>query len=246
MSNILGVSCGFHDAGVAVISDHGEILFASHSERYSKQKHDKDLCPGILQAAKSYGEIGTVAYYENHWLKKWRQFRAGQAVDRALTLRQTLYHQFVGGHTALLDKRLVSFKHHKSHAAAGFQTSLYTDATVVVIDAIGEMDTVEPGGTRQRRSRLCPLAFLCNPDDVHEPVARGAYDPRSAEAATGACRGIPMAIVVPLEGIGVSAVEPVACPRREHCVVGVCAVVLAVIGRGTAGRPCAGTRVHRI
>ena len=141
MSNILGVSCGFHDAGVAVISDHGEILFASHSERYSKQKHDANLCSGILAAAKSYGEIDTVAYYENHWLKKWRQFRAGQAVDRALTLRQTLEPQF-NGHTALLDKQLVSFKHHKSHAAAGFQTSPYDDATVVVIDAIGEMDTV--------------------------------------------------------------------------------------------------------
>jgi carbamoyltransferase len=32
--------------------------------------------------------------------------------------------------------------HHLSHAAAGFQTSPYTKATVVVIDAIGEWDTV--------------------------------------------------------------------------------------------------------
>jgi carbamoyltransferase len=32
--------------------------------------------------------------------------------------------------------------HHKSHAAAGFQTSPYQDATVVVIDAIGEFDTI--------------------------------------------------------------------------------------------------------
>jgi carbamoyltransferase len=32
--------------------------------------------------------------------------------------------------------------HHLSHAAAGFQTSPYNDATVVVIDAIGEFDTI--------------------------------------------------------------------------------------------------------
>ena len=144
MSNILGVSCGFHDAGVAVVSDTGEILFASHSERYSKQKHDANLCPAILTAAQEYGKIGTVAYYENHWLKKWRQFRAGQRVDRTLTLRSTLESQF-GKHFDLLDNLrcgLKSFSHHKSHAAAGFQTSPYDDATVVVIDAIGEMDTV--------------------------------------------------------------------------------------------------------
>ena len=37
---ILGVSAGFHDAGLTVI--HGDkILFAGHSERYSKKKHDK-------------------------------------------------------------------------------------------------------------------------------------------------------------------------------------------------------------
>jgi carbamoyltransferase len=36
----------------------------------------------------------------------------------------------------------VSFPHHLSHAAAGFQTSSFDRATVVVIDAIGEFDTV--------------------------------------------------------------------------------------------------------
>ena len=33
-----------------------------------------------------------------------------------------------------------SYKHHLSHAAAGFQTSPFEEATVVVIDAIGEFD----------------------------------------------------------------------------------------------------------
>ena len=44
---VLGVSAGFHDAGLSVIAD-GEILFAGHSERYSKQKHDHHLCPEII------------------------------------------------------------------------------------------------------------------------------------------------------------------------------------------------------
>ena len=34
--HILGISAGFHDASAAVINTNGEILFAGHSERYSK------------------------------------------------------------------------------------------------------------------------------------------------------------------------------------------------------------------
>jgi len=139
MSNIIGISCGFHDAGVTVIDDYGNIKFASHSERFSKQKHDANLCPDILEHAQQYGNIHTVSYYENHWLKKYRQLRAGQKVDRNLTLRGVLKDQLT---TGLLNKNLVSYGHHLSHAATGFQTSPYDDATVVVIDAIGELDTI--------------------------------------------------------------------------------------------------------
>jgi carbamoyltransferase len=38
------------------------------------------------------------------------------------------------------------YNHHLSHAAAGFQTSPYARATVVVIDAIGEFDTISIWG----------------------------------------------------------------------------------------------------
>ena len=38
--------------------------------------------------------------------------------------------------------RIAYYGHHLSHAATGFQTSPYDDATVVVIDAIGEWDTI--------------------------------------------------------------------------------------------------------
>jgi len=42
--NYIGISCGFHDAALSIVDVHGDILFAGHSERYSKQKHTKDLC----------------------------------------------------------------------------------------------------------------------------------------------------------------------------------------------------------
>ena len=139
MSNILGISCGFHDAGATLLSDKGEILFASHSERFSKQKHDANLCPEILRYAQTYGEIEKIAYYEKHWKKKWRQFRAGQPIDKNLSIKGVLKDQLTDD---LLQLPIESHSHHLSHAAGGFQTSPFMDATVVVIDAIGEMDTI--------------------------------------------------------------------------------------------------------
>ena len=144
MGNILGISAGYHDAGVSVVdANNGEILFASHSERFSKKKHDKDLCPEILEYAKMHGHIGTVAYYEKPFLKKLRMLRAGQKDENSKwTLKGELKQHFVSDPHILESAKLKSYNHHKSHAAAGFQTSPYNEATVVVIDAIGEMDTI--------------------------------------------------------------------------------------------------------
>ena len=75
--NILGISSGFHDAGASVVNTAGDILFASHSERYSKQKHDPNLCEGIVQEAMSHG-IDHIAYYERPWLKQVRRLISGE------------------------------------------------------------------------------------------------------------------------------------------------------------------------
>jgi carbamoyltransferase len=85
--------------------------------------------------------IETIAYYERPWLKQLRQWYAGQGLDRTqMTLRSVLERQLGAGR--LREKRLTNFNHHLCHAAAGFQTSPYDQATVVVIDAVGEWDTV--------------------------------------------------------------------------------------------------------
>ena len=36
MTNILGISAGFHDAAISLINSSGDIVFAGHAERYSK------------------------------------------------------------------------------------------------------------------------------------------------------------------------------------------------------------------
>jgi carbamoyltransferase len=143
--NYIGISAGFHDAALSVIDDNGNILFAGHSERYNKQKHTKHLSIGIVEDALSYCNSRDIQihYYERPWMKFLRQVRSGEKPKLAsLLLKETigtgLLHKLQDGRGG----KVHTHNHHLSHAAAGFQTSPYDDATVVVIDAIGEFDTI--------------------------------------------------------------------------------------------------------
>ena len=150
MSKILGVSAGFHDAAIAVVNSAGEIEFAGHSERYSKNKNDQNIDIELLNEV-DMSTIDTVAYYERPWLRQTRQWYAGQGVDwHQLTVRQILEQQNLG-YNRIGRKTIKSYGHHLSHAAAGFQTSEFDRATVVVIDAIGEWDTVTIWGAEYDR-----------------------------------------------------------------------------------------------
>lgn len=134
--NILGISAGFHDAAATVINTHGDILFAGHSERYSGKKNDSQFSQGLLAAVNEYG-YNHVAYYEVPWRRQLRALYSGEGFTRTWTTRQAIQKQ-IGKWTGSIS----SFNHHLSHAASGFQTSKFNEAAVVVIDAIGETDTI--------------------------------------------------------------------------------------------------------
>ena len=127
---ILGINETSHDASVSLIKD-GDILFAGHAERYSKQKNDWFTNDSLIKDALEYGYPDQIAYYENRWLKKARiATHGGFGGDKPYFLQ-----------TPLKKIPRASFGHHKSHAAAGYYTSNYTDAVIVVLDAIGEFNT---------------------------------------------------------------------------------------------------------
>ena len=143
--NYIGISAGFHDAAISVIDDSGDILFAGHSERYSKHKHDKHLSMGIIEDVLTYitSRDIEVHYYERPLVKYLRQLRSGEKpalanLSAKHIIGEGLLHKLQDGRGG----KVHTHNHHLSHAAAGFQTSPYTDATVVVIDAIGEFDTI--------------------------------------------------------------------------------------------------------
>jgi carbamoyltransferase len=131
----LGISQGYHDAGLALIDANGNILHASHSERYSKIKNDPNLHYHQFQDCEFTGyENVTVNYYERPWLTNLRRLYAGQKLKSISPVINKLKYFD-------LPRKMNKWGHHLSHAAAAFQTSPYNRSAVVVVDAIGEWDT---------------------------------------------------------------------------------------------------------
>jgi len=124
---ILGINETSHDASVSLIKD-GEILFAGHAERYSKQKNDWYVNDNLIKDALQYGRPDHIAYYEKPLLKASRLALKGGSGDWKPRFE-------------LPGIPRKSFSHHYSHAAAGYYTSSFNDAVIVVLDAIGEYNT---------------------------------------------------------------------------------------------------------
>ena len=134
----LGINCLNHDAAMAVVED-DNILWAAHSERYSKIKNDQYLNWDIVQEAYSHGPFDKVIYYEHPYLKKARQLRAGQ-FDVAFDLDE-LPNRYLKQFNIEIDEYV---SHHHSHMAGGYYTApgTYWDADILTIDAIGEFETI--------------------------------------------------------------------------------------------------------
>ena len=124
---ILGINETSHDASVSLIKDE-EILFAGHAERYSKEKNDWYVNDSLIKDALQYGRPDHIAYYEKPLLKASRLTLKGGAGE--WKPRFTIQG---------IPRK--SFSHHYSHAAAGYFTSNFDDAVIVVLDAIGEFNT---------------------------------------------------------------------------------------------------------
>jgi len=132
--NSWGISANSHDAALTVF--YGEkIVFASHSERFSRIKNDRNLHPGLINHALKFGEPHEIYWYENPYLKTARQFIAGQGWK----WKENNIRKYLDGYG--INCPINYTLHHHSHAAGGYYTSNFDDACVVVLDAIGEFET---------------------------------------------------------------------------------------------------------
>jgi len=124
---VLGINETSHDASVSLIQD-GKILFAGHAERYSKKKNDWYVNDSLIKDVLQYGIPDRIAYYEKPFLKASRLLIKGGLGDWKPKFN-------ING----IPRK--SFSHHYSHASAGYYTSSFNEAAIVVLDAVGEYNT---------------------------------------------------------------------------------------------------------
>lgn len=149
----LGLSAFYHDSAACIVID-GEVKVAAEEERFTGIKHDRSFpyssikfCLEDLNLQPS--DINQICWYENpetkadrvnkifskHPLKTFflkRKFKKEQKLNQPQKLLEDL------GFTA----NIVYTPHHLSHAAFSFLTSPYNKADILVVDGVGEWDTV--------------------------------------------------------------------------------------------------------
>ncbi len=147
---VLGIAAHFHDAAAALLVG-GELVAASHEERYTRQKQDPSLPRNavrdcLAQAGLRINDVDCVAYYEDPAKKLHRQLWTGlpefpDASEMALfrldadrprrEIRELLGWD---GPVEIVD-------HHLSHAASAYYFSGFERSAVLTVDAVGEWAT---------------------------------------------------------------------------------------------------------
>lgn len=134
---IWGINALNHDASICVFRNN-KIIWHKRSSEFSGQRGDPELNHDMVIEARKFGDPALVYWYERPWVKKLRQLRAGQ-FDWAFNFDELP--------SRYLKKFYITAPihytaHHHSHAAAGYYTSPFNDAAVVVLDAIGEFESM--------------------------------------------------------------------------------------------------------
>lgn len=127
---VWGITALNHGSSIAVFENQQLIMH--------QQFRDDHLPLEVIEQAVAFGRPSTVYWYERPLIKKARQLLAGQyarTFDRSVMPRQYL------NSLGLTDVKIVYTPHHASHAAAGYYTSPFESAAVVVLDAIGEFES---------------------------------------------------------------------------------------------------------
>ncbi len=158
--HILGISCYYHDAAAALLSD-GQLIAAAEEERFSRIKHDYGFPRNAIDFCLEQGGItGKDLDYVVFFEKPFRKF------DRILmTVLQTYpqsYKVFRESMiTWMIDKlwvgstletelgvpreKILYCDHHLSHAASAFLCSPFDEAAIMTVDGVGEWVTATWG-----------------------------------------------------------------------------------------------------
>ena len=158
--NILGISCYFHDAAAALLSD-GQLIAAAEEERFTRKKHDYEFPQHAIDFCLRAGGIETadldyVVFFEKPFIKferlllssmqtfphSHRVFREAMITWLADKLWiKTLIQKRLG----IPPNKILFSAHHVSHAASAFFCSPFQEAAILTVDGVGEWTTASLG-----------------------------------------------------------------------------------------------------
>jgi carbamoyltransferase len=162
-----GISGNSHDAALAVFAHTLRgltpnkkliLMFASHSERFSGIKNDPNLNDKLIAYAKLWGEPDEIVWYEKPVVKSIRQLAAGQG----FRFSENNVRKYLANYK--ISAPISYVNHHRSHAANGYYTSSFRDATVLCLDSIGEFDTLSIWSGKE--NKLAPIYRQVYPNSV--------------------------------------------------------------------------------
>jgi len=157
---ILGISCFYHDAAVALLKD-GELVAAAEEERFSRRKHDYGFPKGAIdfclrQAGIRAQDLDYVVFYEKPLVKferilmttlstypqSWRVFREAMLnwFSEKLWVKSHIVKEI-----GVPETKVLFVDHHLSHAASALFCSPYKEAAILTIDGVGEWTTATLG-----------------------------------------------------------------------------------------------------
>ncbi len=166
---VLGISCYFHDAAAAILSD-GRLVAAAEEERFTRKKHDFDFpqhaIDFCLKAAGIEGpDLDAVVFFEKPFVKFERLLMSSmQGFPRSHKVFREAMVTWMGDKLwikNLIRKRLkvpatriLFSEHHLSHAASAFYCSPFEEAAILTIDGVGEWTTASLGVGRGTEIKL--------------------------------------------------------------------------------------------
>ncbi len=152
---VLGISCFYHDAGVALVRD-GQLVAAAEEERFNRKKHFSDFPKLALEyclkeAGITIEQVDHVGFYEKPFVK------FNRILETILTCWPRSYANWINSMPVWLSQKLnmtrtlqkelgvrkdiLYCQHHLSHAASAFLVSPFDEAAIITTDGVGEWTT---------------------------------------------------------------------------------------------------------
>lgn len=160
---ILGISCHYHDAAAALLSN-GQLIAAAEEERFSRVKHDFGfpklaIAFCLSEAGIDAADLDYAVFYEKPFEKferilssclqtyprSWKVFRESMLtwMGDKLWVRHLIQQEL-----GIPRDRILFVPHHASHAASAFLVSPFEESALLTVDGVGEWATATTGTGR--------------------------------------------------------------------------------------------------